>query len=472
MATATQELHRLTALSRYGRYTHRARLAQGYRTDDLTHFPWFYKHYADSLPVTELTRALPATVDSTVAVLAGTAGVAPTELDLPSLSRLLHLAAGVVRTAARSYGTHLFRAAGSAGGRFPLELYVVVPEGHAVEAGVHWYEPLRHALVRIGPPPEGSAPAVVVTGVPWRTGWRYRERGFRHLYWDAGSMLAQLLAAADSTGLRPALYSRFPDADVAALVGADRVHELPLAVVGLGAGTPALTSTGPPATAAVDAEPREFPLVTAAHRASSWDRLGPAWAAGAPVEATADGSATVDVVALARGSQRRMDPTHGVSVDLLRTSMRAALRGVDIPHWVAVHSVYGLVPGLYRWPDLGAPVRAGALRRELYQVCLRQGLGRDAAFVAIAATDVGALDDRGYCEAQLGAGLVSGRLHLLAYALGASATGMTFADAALAALLGERLDGLLFTCVGVPGYRSSAGGPPGAPTEIRMVRPR
>jgi hypothetical protein len=39
-------------------------------------------------------------------------------------------------------------------------------------------------------------------------------------------------------------------------------------------------------------------------------------------------------------------------------------------------------------------------------------------------------------------------------------------------LLGERLDGLLFTCVGVPEYASATGGPPGAPTAIRMITPR
>lgn len=472
MATATQDLHRLTSLSRWGRYPEEKQLLQGFHTDDLSCFPWFFKQYDESLPMTPLPERLPATTDSTVAVLSGAADVPPRPLDLPWLSRTLHLAAGVVRTAERSYGTHLFRAAGSAGGRFPLELYVAVPDGHAVAGGVYWYHPLRHALVRVAPPPSGDAPAIVVTGIPWRTGWRYRERGFRHLFWDAGSMLAQLLAAADSAGLRPALFSQFPDTDVATLVGADLVHELPLAVVGLGPGAPALTSTGTAATAAVDAAPREFPLVTAAHRAARRDTLGPAWDFGGPVESTVDGSAQVDVVALARGSQRRMNPTKGLPVDLLRTSMRAALRGVDVPHWVAVHSVYGLVPGLYRWPDLTTPVRSDVSRRKLYRVCLRQGLGRDAAFVVIAATDVSRLDDRQYCEAQLAAGLVSGRLHLLAYALGASATGMTFADAALAELLGERLDGLLFTCVGVPAYRSTAGGPPGAPAEIRMVKPR
>ncbi len=49
---------------------------------------------------------------------------------------------------------------------------------------------------------------------------------------------------------------------------------------------------------------------------------------------------------------------------------------------------------------------------------------------------------------------------------------MTFLDSEVPALLGEPLDGLLFTCVGVPEYTSTAGGPPGAPTAVRMMEPR
>jgi hypothetical protein len=133
--------------------------------------------------------------------------------------------------------------------------------------------------------------------------------------------------------------------------------------------------------------------------------------------------------------------------------------------------VAGLPSGVYRWPDLDAPVRAGALRDELYQVCLRQALGRDAAFVAIAAADLAGLSDSQYRAAHLAAGLAEGRLHLAAYALGASASGMTFIDSEVPAVLGEPRDGLLFTCVGVPLYRSSPGGPPGAPVTVRMIRP-
>ena len=211
--------------------------------------------------------------------------------------------------------------------------------------------------------------------------------------------------------------------------------------------------------------------MTAAQRAGDADELGEPWDFGAPVEA-ARGGAPVEEVVLARSSQRRMDPARTLPEGLLRTSLAVALRGIDVPHFVAVHAVDGVEPGLYRWPDLSTPERAGALRDDLYRVALEQGLAHDAAFVAIGAADVSALDDRGYREAQLAAGLVEGKLHLLAYALGASASGMTFDDSLVRALLGDELDALLFTCVGVPEYAPARGGPPGSPTGIRTVTPR
>jgi hypothetical protein len=268
------------------------------------------------------------------------------------------------------------------------------------------------------------------------------------------------------------LYSSFPDAAVAALVGADGVHEWPVFIVALGDGAPALDATGSAAAGDVDAAPLEFPLVTAAQRAGERDTLGSPWDRGASVDVPLQGGDPIEVVVLARGSQRLMDRSRGLPESMLRTSMGAAMRGVAFPHFVVVHDVEGRSPGVYRWPDLSAPVRPGRLREELYRVALEQELASDAAFVVIGAADVGALDDREYREAQLAAGLVEGRLHLLAYGLGASASGMTFLDSEIAALLGGPLDALLFTCVGVPEYKSTAGGLPGDPTAVGKVTPR
>jgi hypothetical protein len=491
METATQTLHRLTSMLPYDdpdRWwdppVDDPRVLRDLVVNDLDRLPWFYKRYPRPLPQVALPRELPITTAGVIDVLTGSANVTPTDLDLTQLSRLLHLSAGVVRTSQRPYGTFLFRAAGSAGGRFPLELYIAVPEGvpasdgaravvgEPVPAGVHWYHPQDHVLVRVGPPPHGESPVLVVTGVPWRTGWRYRERGFRHVYWDAGTMVSQLLAVADSAGIPARLHTRFPDQAVAALVGADGIAEWPVAVVAFGEGTPALDATGAAAEGAVDAAPLEFPLVTSAQRAGDQDTLGPAWDRGSPVDVVMSGGGPVDTIVRVRGSKRRMDPSRGLSRNLLHTCLAASVRGVPVPHWVAVHDVDGVAAGLYRWPDLSTPVRAGDLRDELYHVCCDQDLGRDAAFVVSSATDLDLVDDRQYREAQFAAGLVEGRLHLLAYALGASASGMTFVDSLMPTLLGQPLAGLLFTCVGVPEYPSAPGGVPGDPTPVRLVSPR
>jgi hypothetical protein len=447
-------------------------VVQDFEPNDFARWPPAHKLYDGGLPVVELPREWPAVGVAATAVLAGRPAISSAPLDIPSLARLLHLSAGVVRIVDREDRPRLLlRAAGSAGGRFPLELYVSARGVEGLPDGVHWYDPVRHALRQVGPPAGGDATAVVVTGVPWRTGWRYAERGFRHLYWDAGTMLAQALALAESGGLEPRLWTRFPDAEVTRLVGAEGTHEFPLAVVGLGAGVPALTPGGEAVVGTIDAAPLEFPLITQAQHAGDADVLGEPWPDAAPLPGEPLPSRDLDAVILQRGSTRRMDATATVPHDVFAFSLAAGLRRTRVPHFVAVHGVEGVEPGLYRWPDTRRPLRRGNLRGTLLRVCYDQDLGRDAAFVVMGASDLSGLDDRAYREAQLDAGIVEGRLHLAAYALGIGASGMTFLDSEIAGLLGDPLAALLFTCVGVPTYRNRGGGRPGAPASVVIPQP-
>ncbi|HYO42456.1 MAG TPA: nitroreductase family protein [Candidatus Limnocylindrales bacterium] len=360
----------------------------------------------------------------------------------------------------------LFRPAGSAGGLFPLELYVSARGVSALRDGVYWYDPVGHSLRQVGPPATGDATTIVITGIPWRTGWRYAERGYRHIYWDAGTMLANTLALAEAGGYRPRLITRFPDAAVARLVGADGTQEFPLAIVILGRGEPAIGPGGEAATGAIDVAPVEFPLVTLAQHAGDREWLGEPWPTGQQVEGDLPATDDLDTVILRRGSARTLDATAAVDRGTFERTLAVSLRGTRVPHFIAVHTVEGLEPGLFRWPDLERPLRPGFLRDELWVACYEQDLGRDASFVVIGAVDLDLLDDRGYRDAQLDAGIVEGRLHLAAYALGIGASGMTFVDSEIPALLGEPLAGLLFTCVGVPRHRTRPAGRPRDPTDV------
>ena len=156
---------------------------------------------------------------------------------------LLQNAAGIVRSQERrdyGGGTMHWRAYSSAGGLFPLEAYV------ATNNGLYSFDPLNRALVRTRDGDARAAVAaavdaaddtfVLVTGIHARTGWKYLERGYRHVWWDAGTMLANLLALAAADGLEPRLYVGFVDRDLNALLGVDGVSEFAVAVVGLSAG--------------------------------------------------------------------------------------------------------------------------------------------------------------------------------------------------------------------------------------------
>ena len=193
-------------------------IVTSFEPNDLDTQPPLSKLFPPELPRVPLPRELPSPGAGTLAVLGGQA----------EGSAGLHLSAGIVRTETRPGGRVIpFRAAGSAGARFPQEIYVAVPAGTPdLPPGVHAYQPVEHALVQVAPPPGGEAPALVVTGVPWRTGWRYRERGYRHIFWDAGTMLSQTLALAVSAGLPARLYTEFPDVELRDLVGADGIDEI------------------------------------------------------------------------------------------------------------------------------------------------------------------------------------------------------------------------------------------------------
>jgi SagB-type dehydrogenase family enzyme len=152
--------------------------------------------------------------------------------------------AGVVRSQERrdyGGGTIHWRAYSSAGALYPVEVYV------AASDALYSFDPLEGALVRVR---EGDArPAVaqatvaeaetfvVVTGIHARTGWKYLERGYRHVWWDAGTLLANLLALAAAEGRSPRLYTAFADAELNEALGVDGVSEFAVAVLALDGGS-------------------------------------------------------------------------------------------------------------------------------------------------------------------------------------------------------------------------------------------
>ena len=399
--------------------------------------------------------------------------------DLAALARLLVVGAGVHHTVTFPGGELIhFRNYASAGALYPVEVYVACADLPGLPAGVFHFDPALRALTRLregdhrghlvrAAASEASisrAPVVLVlTGIPWRTGWKYTERGYRHLFWDAGMILANVLALAASAKLPAQVVLGFVDSDVAPLLGLEERHELPLCLVSVGLrDREVATASGEPEEVSfeVGALSRTEYVFQGILKANDAGRLHAPeevarWREGFGGSQVRDGSGqslassqaglstdSLEEVIRRRGSAR-VFARGSIRAEVLAEILARCTVGVPTDYapngahlaesYLIANAVEGIGPGAYvfRGGELSL-LRAGEFRREAGFLCLEQRLGADAAATHFLMADLprtlDALGARGYRAAQLEAGIVAGRIYLGAYASRFGATGLTFYD--------------------------------------------
>jgi SagB-type dehydrogenase family enzyme len=466
---------------------------------DIKPFP--FKVYTD-LPALALPRDVELVAADTLAALGAGEFPRTARLTLETLGGLLYLTAGVTKK--RTYpggGEVLFRAAASTGALYQTEVYVAAGDVAGLEPGLYHFCPgdftlrrLRAADVR-GPLAAAAAePAlarraatVILTAIYWRNTWKYQARGWRHLYWDSGTMLANLVAVGRSLGLAPGLLTGFVDAEVNRLLGVDDAREAALELIALGPETADAPSTGALAdiaheTMPLSSEEADYPALVEMQRASMLPDAASvrAWRAATPPAPRRPRETVVALPPAVHAAGRRLDDTiqhrgstrrfaHApLTAEELATALWWATRPVDadvpaglVDLFLVVNAVEGVAPGAYRyWPDAHGLERlaAGELRRQAAYLTLEQALGGDAAatifFLAPLDGLLAAWGNRGYRLANLEAGLAGGRAYLAAYAQRFGASGLTFYDREVVRFFSphaEGLDAIFVTALGRAG---------------------
>lgn len=162
-------------------------------------------------------------------------------LTLEEVGQLLWAAQGI--TSAQGA-----RAAPSAGGTYPLELYLAAGDIAGLEPGVYHYRPAGHGLVAVSAGDVrarlveasldqawvGEAAAdFIIAAVYERTKERYGERGVRYVHLEAGHAAQNLCLQATALGLGAVTVGAFTDEDVWAVLGMAE-EETPLYVIPVG----------------------------------------------------------------------------------------------------------------------------------------------------------------------------------------------------------------------------------------------
>ena len=139
----------------------------------------------------------------------------------------------------------------SAGGLYPLDVYVIAANVDGLEPGLYHHNVLTSELERLAarPPQEilldgffyqdfiaSSAAVLLLTAVFDRTVAKYGERGYRLVLLDAGHAAQNVLLDAERLGLPAVAVGGFCDDALAADLGLDSLDEAVVHTVVLGGG--------------------------------------------------------------------------------------------------------------------------------------------------------------------------------------------------------------------------------------------
>ncbi len=442
--------------------------------------PFQYKIYpaAGSLA---MPRELELPSMATAAAIAGRVGTTrggDRTVGLEEITRLLFCTGGLTRSRTVDGEEYHFRAAASAGALYPIEIYLAAGDVDGVERGLYHFSPadlklrgLRRGDWR-GYLAEAAArddlrqsrAILIFSAIFWRSAWKYRARAYRYCFWDAGTMLANLLAVASADEILAEIITFFADTPVERLLDVDGDREGLVSLVALGrvpdAPAAPFGATSPPPigldTLPLSAHEVVYDDLVKMHRASRLDspgaavefrgaRLPPTIGSGGGVsvmlEPLGDGeTAELGVTILRRGSTREFarEAIDGGELATILATATAPIPG-DLPLMVEpfliVNAIDGLDAGVYRFRRATGKLellRAGEFRGEAGYLCLEQPLGSDCSALICYMTRLDdileAFGNRAYRMAHLEAGVLGGRAYLAAYSTGRGATGLTFYD--------------------------------------------
>ncbi|MGB7443000.1 MAG: SagB/ThcOx family dehydrogenase [Coleofasciculaceae cyanobacterium] len=168
---------------------------------------------------------------------------------LSRLSQLLFFSYGVTARLETTMGPPLYlRAAPSAGGLYPAEVYLIARGTSLLPAGLYNYQCRTHSLINFwqsevwpglqtaclgNPVLENTELAIVLTAVFYRSAWRYEDRAYRRIFLDSGHLLGNIELASAFTSYQGHLIGGFADNQLNDLLYLESEVEEAIAVVPL-----------------------------------------------------------------------------------------------------------------------------------------------------------------------------------------------------------------------------------------------
>ena len=460
-------------------------------------------------------------------------------ITLSDLSSLLFYSYGITRVMRFNSVDYYMRAASATGALYPIEIYVVTKGLIAeLDAGVYHFNPGEFSLSAIhkgdyrsllgsmagnNTDITTSPISLIFTSYAWRNAWKYQSRSYRHWFWDAGVIVANLLAVTGSMQLYTRLIMGFLDDQSNRFLGLEDQKEASILIAAIDADSlkdsvnqeqllqEKILDSFAPKVYPLSLEEIDYPEIWKAYNSSKlldnaqvsgWfnhqrkaevdeldkkgnPSLGTLRHYALSKSSMDDNGIDIGNSILKRGSTRQFSRLP-ISFLTLSNILLNSTRGIPMDYkndsdslidlYLVVNAVDGLEKGGYFFNSRDNSLdllkdRPG--RNISGHLCLDQSLFADASAVIFIMTDLkhvlDILGNRGYRAAQMEAGITAGKIYLLSYANGLGASGSTFYDNEVNEFFSphaKQKETLIAIGIGIPSYRSK----PGSVLPVRLTR--
>lgn len=368
------------------------------------------------------------------------------------LSKLLLCSYGLTARVPTMTGEPLYlRAAPSAGGLYPAEVYLISRGIPLLPPGLYNYQPKTHSLIHFWedhvwnalqeacfwhPVLENTQLAIVTTAIFYRSAWRYQDRAYRRIFLDTGHLLGNIELACAINHYRPHLIGGFADEALNKLLFLNSEQESTMTVIpiadllDINQNLPLAPTTLPSPTQTNYPSIPDGELLTYFHQATQIElSTNPPKANRIPPEKSLEDKYNFpfcskfstqtmpidwneNLEALENTIFRRRSTRAFTGGNLTFDELKALLdftyqpqhyvdQGLDafpdyfdlslIETFIAVSGVDGLEEGCYYYAPKAQElrqIRFKNFRRELHFLCLNQDLGRDAGAVLFHTADL------------------------------------------------------------------------------------
>lgn len=166
-------------------------------------------------------------------------------LSLEELSYVLFLTQGIP-----SRSRPMLRTVPSGGAMHPFETYLAIGRVEGLISGGYHFLPVSHSIELFSDDPKffcsvvdaclsqdflnQAAVILIWTALPYRTVWRYKQRGYRYIFLDAGHLCQNAYLAAESIGAGCCAIGAFDDGRMNELVSVNGKDEFVIYIGAVG----------------------------------------------------------------------------------------------------------------------------------------------------------------------------------------------------------------------------------------------